>query len=938
MRPSVPRPSLPRPSVSPATRRMLIAALVIAGVIVLLFVTSAFWITWWWFGSMGYRDVLVTRYVAQIVSFVAGGSLAGLVVATNGVMALRRSRIGPPGGRVVRFAERMLLAILAIVTLIVAIAFGAASAARWEMWLLWLHGRGFGVDDPVFHRDAGFYIFALPALKAITSGALSLLLLAMVVAAAIYVLRLGIRLRNLRAIPGLMRVHLFALGGIILAVVAFRYIVNTFELVYSDRGGVLFGANFTDVHVQRPVNWLLAAITLATAVILVLNAFVRRLWLLVGIVAAWAIVAVVLGAIVPAAVQNTIVEPSQLRRERPYIANNIAMTRAAFALDRVTTRELSGRAPLDPQELAANPATLDNIRLWDYRIIRTTFQQLQSFVPYYVFNDVDVDRYVVDGKIQQVLLAARELDQEGLPDNARTWTNRHLVYTHGYAVVVSPVSGVTAQGLPTFLVSGIPPSGTGAYRIDRPEIYFGELTSEWVVVNSREGEFHGLVEEPTERAENTYHYQGAGRGSIALDSSLRKLLLAAFLQDRNILLSGQLTDESRVLLKRDVTARVREIAPFLVLDPDPYLVIADGRLVWIIDAYTQTNLFPYATRIRGINYARNSVKIVVDAYDGTTTFYRTAEPDPIADAWGAIFSDLFQPITEASPAIAQHFRYPEQLFDLQSEIYATMHVTDPTAFYNGEDRWAVPLEQVTGRRERMVPYYVTMTLPGEASADFALIRPFIPGGRTDRQNMTAWMAGRTDEQGRLSLVTYRFPRQETVFGPSQIEARIDQEPEISAQISLWNQSGSEVIRGNLLVIPIGESLLYVQPLYLQATRTPGSLPELKRVIVATNERVVMRATLEDAIAALSTGEAPTTEPPGEAPATGSETGSIASLVREALAAYNRAQEALARGDWATYGQEQMRVQELLERLAALTGASATPQPETPEVATPTPGD
>lgn len=917
---------------------MLITAVVILGLIVLLFVTSTFWITWWWFGSMGYRRVLVTRYTAEILSFLIAGSLAGVIVAVNGVMALRRTRIGPPGGRVVRFAERVLLALLAAVTLVVAIVFGGAAAARWETWLLWLNGRGFGVKDPVFHRDAGFYMFALPALKAVTSGALSLLVVTAFIVATIYMLRLGIRLRNLRAIPGLMRVHLLSLGGAILAVVALRYVLSTYELVYSSRGQVFFGANFTDVNIQRPVNWILAAITLATAAILVMNAFVQRLRLLIGLVIAWALVAVFLGAVVPAMVQNTFVEPSQLRRERQYIANNIAMTRAAFGVDQVVMRELSGRAPLDPRELSNNPATLENIRLWDYRIIRTTYQQLQSFVPYYVFNDVDVDRYLVDGQIQQVLLAARELDQDGLPENARTWTNRHLVYTHGYAVVVSPVSGVTAQGLPTFLVSGIPPSGTGPYRIDRPEIYFGELTTEWVVVNSQEGEFHGIVEEPAEGEARTYHYQGEGKGSISLDSTLHKLLLAAHLQDRNILLSGQLTSDSRVLLKRHVTTRAREIAPFLRLDPDPYLVIADGRLVWIIDAYTQSDLFPYATRTRGINYIRNSVKVVVDAYDGTTTFYRTAEPDPIADAWGEIFDGLFRPIGEAPPAVAQHFRYPELLFDVQSEIYATMHVTDPTAFYNGEDRWAVPMEQVTGRRERMVPYFVTMTLPGETSPDFVLIRPFIPGGRTDRQNMTAWMAGRTDAQGNLSLVTYRFPRQETVFGPSQIEARIDQEPEISAQISLWNQSGSEVIRGNLLVIPIGESLLYVQPLYLQATRTPGSLPELKRVIVATNERVVMRATLEDAIAALAGGEQAPAGPSEGPPSGSTDTETVASLVQEALATYERAQDALTRGDWANYGQEQARLQELLERLAALTGAPVTPPAGTEPAATPVPGE
>ncbi|HEY8445875.1 MAG TPA: UPF0182 family protein [Thermomicrobiales bacterium] len=914
---------------------MIITAVVIFALIILLFVTSAFWVNWWWFGSMGYRDILVTRYTAQVAAFIIGGLAAAAIFAVNGVLALRRTRIGPPGGRVVRFAERALLAILGVATVLIFLAFGAASASRWETWLLWLNGRSFGQEDPVFGRDAGFYIFALPALRAIDSGAFTLLVLTVIAVAAIYALRLGVRVRSIRAIPAMMRVHLFALGGAILAVVAVRYLLQTYELVYSERGEVFFGANYTDVNVQRPVNWLLFALTLATAVLLVLNAFVRRLRLLVGVVIAWAVAAVVLGVLLPSAIQSAVVEPSQLRRERTYIAHNIAMTRAAFGLDDVTNRELSGREALDPDALADNEATLENIRLWDYRIARGTYQQLQSFVPYYVFPDVDVERYIVDGRIQQVLVAARELDQDGLPEGARTWTNRRLVYTHGYGVVVSPVSGVTAQGLPTFIVEGIPPTGTAPYRIERPEIYFGELTGDWVIVNTEEGEFQGLAETNAADVVATYHYAGEGRGSIKLDSAIRRWLLAAHFRDRNIALSGQITDESLVLLRRDVLARAREIAPFLQLDPDPYLVIADGRLVWIIDAYTATDRYPYATRTRGVNYMRNSVKVVIDAYDGTTTFYRTAEPDPIADAWGGIFDDLFRPISEAPPSIAQHFRYPELLFDIQSEIYATMHVTDPTAFYNGEDRWAVPLEQVGDGRSRMEPYYVTMTLPGETEPGFALIRPFIPGGRTDRQNMTAWMAGRTDESGALSLVTYRFPRQATVFGPSQVEARIDQEPEISSQIALWNQSGSQVLRGNLLVIPIGESLLYVQPLYLQATRTPGALPELRRVIVATSDRVLMRATLADAIAALADEEPTTAEDGGAAPP--GETETVASLAQQALEAYNRAQEALVRGDWAAYGREQATLQELLERIAALTAGEAPEEPAPTDQATPEAG-
>jgi uncharacterized membrane protein (UPF0182 family) len=477
--------------------------------------------------------------------------------------------------------------------------------------------------------------------------------------------------------------------------------------------------------------------------------------------------------------------------------------------------------------------------------------------------------------------------------------------------------------LPSFLVQRIPPTGDGVYRIERPEIYFGEADLGWVVVQSGQPEFSGLID--TDNPTSGPGYQGLGKGSIQLNNYFKKLLLAANLGDRNLLLSGNITGESDVLLHRNVTDRIHMIAPFLQLDPDPYLVIADGRLVWIVDAYTTSNLFPHAERSGGLNYIRNSVKVTVDAYDGTVTFYRTTQADPIADAYGSLYGDLFTPIDQAPPSISAHFRYPERLFDIQSDVYASVHITDATAFYNGEDRWAIPQEQVDGTPQRMEPYYVTMTLPGEASADFALIRPFIPGGRTQRQNMTAWMAGRSGPDGVNRLVVYRFPRQETIFGPAQVEARINQEPEISAQIALWNQSGSRVVRGNLLVIPIGESVLYVQPLYLQASQSSGALPELKRVIVASNDKVVMNETLRGALAELTGQEVETQptdgEPAGVPPELADPT--VQALVEQAVGAYNRGEQALANGDWAAYGAAQIELESILAELTRVTGTDAT---------------
>lgn len=936
-----------RPSAS--TRRMLITGAVFLILFIALFGTAAFWVNWWWFDSVGYRPVLTTRYTARITSFLVGGLLAAGFVVGNTVLALRRSRdpaqATADGGR--DRVSRVLLVVVGVVTFLIA---GVAVSTHWQTWLLWLNGRSFGVEEPVFRRDVGFYVFALPAWKTVQSNATTLTIATLLVVAVVYALRLGVGPRALGRLrlPRQMRIHLFALGGILLLLVSARYWLANFDLTYSTRG-TIFGATYTDVNAQRWANYALTGITALTAGLLVLNAYLRRVRWLVAAIVAWGLLAIVLGLVYPSIVQRTFVEPSELRREQPYIEQNLAMTRTAYGLDDVAERELSGQDTPSAELLAAQPATINNIRLWDYRVIGTTYQQLQSFVPYYVFNDVDVDRYTIDGAIRQLLLSPRELDTANLPTNAQTWVNRHLVYTHGYGIVASAANGVVEPGTPSYLVRDIPPTGTGALAVTRPEIYFGEGTPEWVAVDTGQDEFTALPEATGATA--NMRYDGAGRGSIALSNYPKRLILAAHLGDRNILLSGALTTESRVLIRRNIVERASAIAPFLTYDPDPYLMVLDGRLVWLMDAYTATDRYPNASRTRGLNYLRNSVKVTVDAYDGTITFYRTTVADPIADAYGSIYPDLFTPVAEAPAGLAAHFRYPELLFNVQSEIYGTFHVADPAAYYNGDDKWAIAREDDNGTPRRMEPYYVTMTLPEEQTPGFTLIAPFTPTGQQDRQNMVSWLAARTDNvdgtdpTGNPRLVVYRFPRQTTVFGPQQIEARIDQEPDISAQVTLWNQSGSSVIRGNLLVIPIGGSLLYVQPLYLQATETQGAYPELKRVIVASSERVVMRTTLDEALTALTTGGAtagpleveaeagiaPDAATAGEPAPSGTTGGDLA---QQALETYERAQTALREGNWTVYGEEQERLRALLEQLAAIGAATPTASPE--EAATPTP--
>ncbi|MBA3642550.1 MAG: UPF0182 family protein [Chloroflexia bacterium] len=909
---------------------MIITAAIIAVLIITLFTTANFWINWWWFGSVGYRSALVTRYIASAIAFLLGGVIAAWFFWANWSYALRdRSRPRDPrlGTHRPTALRRIGAVPLWMVTGLVFLIAGIAAADRWRIWLLFLRGGEFGLQDPIFDRDAGFYIFTVPALVALQRGAITVMLVTVAVVAVVYVIRLGGRGFNVRQLPQRVRTHILALGGGLLLLLGFGYILANYRLLSSSEG-VVYGLGYTEANVVRWTNYALAAISIATAALLLLNAVVRRLrWLLIAL-GAWAITAVVLGGLVPSIVQQTIVEPNELSRERPFIAYNIAMTRAAFDLEGAEVRTLSGEGEPTPAELSPESPTFDNIRLWDYRVIRQTFQQLRSFVPYYVFPDVDVDRYQIDGRMQQVLISARELDPDGLTSSAQTWVNRHLVYTHGYGAVVSPISEATNQGLPRFLVGGIPPDGTGALAIERPEIYFGEQPSSWVAVNTRQQEVSGIQGE-TESGP----YTGTARGSIGLGSYPRRLLLAISQRDRRILFSNELSGDSQVLLRRGIVERAEAIAPFLTYDDDPYLVIADGRLVWVIDAYTTTSQFPYATPVDGVNYLRHSAKVTIDAYDGTITFYRTGTPDPIADAYDAIFGDLFRPISEAPPTVAAHFRYPEGLFDIQAETYASYHVTDPSAFYNGEDRWEIAEEEIErneGRNtvtEQMEAYYVSLPLPGEPDAGFGLVLPFTPN---NRQNMTAWMAGQTNAESVPRLVVYRFPRQANIFGPQQVEAQISVQPEISSQTSLLDQRGSRVIRGNLLVIPIGDTVLYAQPLYLEATATAGSPTELAYVILVTNEQVVMRPTLLEALTALTEGSGAATIASANAEVGTDAPPSVVTdqdgLATEALATYERAQEALARGDWTRYGAEQEALEAILRQLAREIGTPAAEVP------------
>jgi hypothetical protein len=818
---------------------------------------------------------------------------------------------------------------------------GTAASRNWLLFLRFFNQQAFNLTDPIFNMDVGFYIFSLPVYQFIQSWLAISLIGSLIGAVVVYALAQQNNLAEGRiVILPHVQLHLSILGAILLGTFAAGHWLDLFKVLYSSRG-VAFGASYTDVHVLIPAQWTMIAVALVAAVILLLNILFRRPALSLFAIFIWIVVGIVGAGFVPEIVQRYVVRPNELAREAPYIENNIRLTNIAYGLDKIQEVDFPELEPLTPEAVVANEAFLKNIRLWDYRPLGQTYQQIQAIRLYYHFYDIDLDRYMVNGELRQVAIAARELDKSQLQSS--TWVTQKLQFTHGYGVVVNPINEVSREGLPLLWVKDLPPKSSIDLAVGRPEIYYGEATSDHVFVNTHEREF----DYPSGEQNVFSSYQG--NGGVVLDNPFKRLAFAMRLADVNLLLSQEISNQSRVLFYRHIRERVGRIAPFLEYDRDPYIVVGqDGQLYWIQDAYTTSDLFPYAERVGfpydnptvQISYIRNSVKVVVNAYDGSLTFYIADAEDPLIQAYTAIFPDLFKPIEQVPAWLRSHFRYPEDFFRIQSRLYQTYHMRDVNVFYNKEDLWQLPNENIGGKMQPVEPYYVMLKLPGAEEIEFVLIQPFTPN---NKDNLIAWMAARSDGEHYGQLVTYRFPKQELIFGPLQIEGRIDQVPEISSQITLWDQGGSQVIRGNLLVLPIDNSLLYVEPLFLQADT--GQIPELKRVIVASGDKVVMRETLAGALAGLFEDEAgdsilAITDPsPGEttlvveaAPANtagdspAAETSTptelrnkdISELARLAAGHYDAAQSALQKGDWATYGEELKEMKAALDALVELT--------------------
>ncbi|MEX1019458.1 MAG: UPF0182 family protein [Litorilinea sp.] len=913
----------PRPQGNP--RRVLWFLLPFL-VLILFNRAISFYSDWAWYESLELSSVFFTRIYANFGLFAAGAVIFWVFLAVNVIIARRIEPGGldnTPVGQIVQAFGGRITSVVLWVGALFAFFMGLSLSAQWENLLLFLNQTSFGTADPIFNRDVSFFMFTLPIWQIARNWLVTTLVLSLLATGLVY--GVGIRGWSMRK-PVLT--HLGVLGVAFLLLVAWQYRLDAFQLLYSARGAT-FGAGYTDVRAQLPIYNILFVVTLITAAAVMATVFLRQAWrIMVGVLVVWGVIAFLAGNIYPGFVQRFQVTPNELTLESPYIEHNIRMTREAYDLDQVQVIPYEPSARLTAATLLEEVETVRNVRLWDYRPMLQTYNQIQALRQYYTFHDIDIDRYEFDGEVRQVMLSARELVPDRLNEEAQTWVNRRLVYTHGYGVAASPVAQVTRDGLPDFLLKDLPPDGIIENSI--PQIYYGEVTNDWVVGRTSEPEFD------YPRGEGNVTTQFGADTGIPM-SFANRVLFAIRFGDINLLLNQDLQPDSQLLWRRNIVERVQEVAPFLRFDQDPYIVIADdGKLYWFHDAYTVSNRYPYSTPMGTINYIRNSVKIVTDAYDGTMRFFVVDDEDPVIGAYQQIFPDLFEPMDSMPENLRRHIRYPTDIFTIQAEIYRTYHMTSPTLFYNREDIWAWPEEIFDNRAVRMEPYYVLMPLPEEENLGFVQILPFTPA---NRENMLAWMAVRSDPERYGEQLVYRFGPDSLYFGPQQVEARINQDTTISSQLALWNQQGSSVIRGNLLVIPIAGALLYVEPLYLQAAT--GRIPELQRVIVATADQVVMAENLGLALVALFGGDV-LDDPElallasfggedeefveavlsGEVPATGPVAGgdaSMADLIQQANEQFVRAQEAIMQGDWAGYGREIQALELTLEQLVTTSG-------------------
>ena len=877
--------------------------------------TAEFYTDWLWYQEVGYQQVFVRTLSARGTIGLVTGGIVLLFLWLNLRLALRSLRrreftiSTPDGPRVISVDSGRIRSVMFAGALIASVLMGLFSASNWETWLYYLHAVPFGRPDPILGRDISFYLFQLPLLELIEGLALMTVVLGFAGVVAAHFAAGNIAFDQISGIftSRAARQQLAFLAAALLLVLAFGAWLRVPQQLTSV-SGVVAGASYVDVHARMPAARLLLVVAVIGAMLAAYQSIARRLWPIALAVGLYVVTAVG-GNIYSAIIQRFVVAPNEQVRETPYITNNIKGTREAFALDQVEERSMSGEARLTRDDLDRNAATIENVPLWNDQPLLDTFSQIQEIRTYYDFVSVDNDRYTINGKYRQIMLSARELNSASLP--SRTWINEHLTFTHGYGLTLGPVNEVTREGLPVLFIRDLPPVSTVDLKVTQPAIYYGELPNSHVFVRTKTEEFD------YPRGDDNVFTTYQGNGGVPMSNLLRRLMFAIRFRSTDTFFSPMLTPDTRVMMHRRIRERAQMIAPFLSYDQDPYLAISGDRLVWVQDCYTTSNRYPYSTSIGGLNYIRNSVKVIIDAYHGTTTFHLLDPNDPVAATIGRVFPGLLTPLDKMPEDLRTRLRYPQLIFSMQAAMYATFHMTNPAIFYNREDQWEVPSFEVNNQSERMEPYYTIMKLPGEQGPEFIQMLPFTP---RQKDNLAAWMVARSDGEHYGKLVAFQFPKQTVIFGPRQVAARISQDQVIAPQITLWNQQGSEVIQGTLLVIPIEESLIYIRPLYLRAAG--GKIPELKRVIVAYQNQIVMEETLDEALSRLFPGGRPRAEQVSAVPVGPTPPGQVeeprtdaSALAAEARAHYDRAMKAQREGNWALYGEEIKRLGEVLEKLS-----------------------
>jgi len=935
-------------------------------VLLLLWLVFSLYPDWLWFGELQFASVFWTMLLSKFGFGLGVWVVFILIIALNLYAASRLSPGGaqgmafhPDGGYLAQLgiSGRTGSILFMVIVLFISVIFATKGSYEWDMFLRYVYQQPFESTDPIFHKDISFYVFSLPFYLFVQNGLLILFIFTGLLIMGWYLKEGGLQIigdltpvegrppsmPKITIAPSVTK-HLLFLAGIVVILLAWGYHLKVYKLLYSTYGPA-FGASYTDINIKILAYRILIVLSLVLAALLFYSTRhprKRLIWMGVGI---WVAAVVVFATLLPTIIQKVIVKPNELAKESTYIAYNIEGTRKAYNLNKVTEVDFPVTETLSKQDIETQQLTIQNIRIWDERPLLQTYRQIQSIRLYYDFTNIDVDRYVINGQLRQVTLAARELMVNQLPAQANTWVNRHLIYTHGYGLALSPVNEVSSEGLPRLLIKDLPPTFEADLKLDRPELYYGEKTEEYVLVKTKTKEFD------YPRGDKNVYTIYQGTGGVPITSFFRRALFALEFLDPQIIFTTYLNPESRIMYNRRIGTRVRTIAPFLEYDADPYLAISGGKLYWIQDAYTSSHMYPYSRRSykylnnKKLNYIRNSVKVTIDAYNGDVRFYIVDEKDPLVQTYARIFPDLFKPFDEIPPGLKKHIRYPKDLFEIQVDTYKTYHMEDVQVFYNQEDLWQIPDEIYSDKRQEMEPYYVIVKLPGDDKEEFLLMIPFTP---SKKDNMIGWLAAKSDLPDYGNLVVYKLPKEKLVYGPMQIEARVDQQTEISRELSLWGQRGSRVIRGNLLAIPISDSFIYVEPIYLEAkqeaseeasqtqaqpkglrksrrgqtgapskldTSRAASLPELKRVIVAFGNRLVMDKDLDTALRGVLGERVSPKEAAFPRP---TETLDIYSLGPRALEHYNKAKEYLRQGDWAAYGRELKQLEDILERMSRIT--------------------